>query len=215
VRDRPTRRDARPIDLERGASPVATAGIPSFDAQPRGSLEGGTYALEAFPPLRIVFTVPEGWSKLLVPTAIWGYELEDNLIFLRVDNVFRDPCAPNLGLHDPPIGGSVADLVAALGRVSGLKPLAPVATTVSGFPATRIDLDASGPWEGCAGETKLLHVKGLFDTPVPDPSHHHELSIIDANGHRLVIGLRTVADASEAHLAELRDLVDAVRIESD
>jgi hypothetical protein len=197
------------------ASPTraATPGVSTFDDLPPGSLVPGAYALDAYAPLRILFTVPEGWSKLIVPTAIWDDDTNDNLNFMRVDNIYRDPCASNLGLQDPPVGPSVDELVVALGRVPGLAPLSPVDTAVSGFPGTHVVVNALKPWTGCTGDTKLLHVKGLFDTPAPDPANHHELWIVDVAGQRLVIGTRTAADAASDQMAELRRLVESVRIE--
>jgi hypothetical protein len=201
-----------------GSPTPSTAPSPttiSFDSRGLGALEPGTYVIEHLgAPLRITFTVPAGWEKLMVPGVVWSDGSDATLGFRIVDNLYVDPCAAQVTAHDPPIGPTVDDLVAALDATPNLDARATNAT-VAGFAGKQVDLVALAPWEPCAaGEARLFPAGGLdLDAPPPDPTDSMRLSILDVDGHRLVISRGTRQAATSTNRADLQAMFDSIRIE--
>jgi hypothetical protein len=198
-----------------GPSPSPTT--ISFDSHGLGALEPGTYVIERLDseaPLRITFTMPVGWEKLMVPGIVWSDGSDATLGFAVFDNLYVDPCAAQAVTHDPPVGPTVDDLVSALDVTPNLDARA-TDVTVAGFTGKQVDLVALGPWEPCAaGEPRLFPRGGPeTDEPPPDPTDTHRLTILDVDGHRLVISRKTRPAATAANRADLQAIFDSIRIE--
>jgi len=189
----------------------------SFGSHAFGALEPGTYVLDTVQPFRITFSVPAGWEKLIAPSTIWAAPGSDaRLGFMSVDNVFVDPCQPDLGLMDPPVGPTVDDLVTALGGVAGLEAATPADISVGGFAGKRVDLSVIGTVDPCpAVETAFLRGNaGTLDVPAPGLDDDYRLLIIDVDGQRLAMPQVARTAATAANRAELQAIVDSIEIES-
>ena len=68
---------------------------------------------------RITFRVPEGWLLNVVPRVVWTQNSTVRLGFGEIDNIYADPCQPDLGVLDPPPGPAADDLASALRRDPG------------------------------------------------------------------------------------------------
>ena len=195
-------------------TPAPTPSPASFDRHGLGELEPGTYVLEGVQPLRVTFTVPSGWEKLISPSTVWATPASNaRLGFMNIDNLFIDPCQPALGLMDPPVGPTVDDLVAALRRVAGIEASAPADITVDGYSGKRLDLSVAGTVDPCPGvETVLL--RGTVDAPAPALGDDYRMWIIDVDGRRLVMVQVARTAATAADRTELQAIVDSVRLAS-
>ena len=207
-----------------GQSPTPTAasaspspGPISFDSHTVGELEPGTYVFERLDnsaPIRITFTVPAGWEKLMVPGIVWSDGSNATLGFAVLDNLYVDPCGAQAITHDPPVGPTVDDLVAALDATPNLDARA-TDLTMAGFTGKQVDLVALAPWNCTTGVEPHLYPFGgpNLDWPPPDPTDTERLSILDVDGHRLVIRRHTREAATARNLADQQAIFDSIRIE--
>ena len=185
----------------------------SYDSHAPGALEPGTYVMEHVDPkagFRITFTLPAGWEKLATAGVIFG---PDTTIGLAVhDNLYVDPCANPLATHNPPVGPTVDDLVAALDTTVNLDARA-TDVTMSGFAGKQVDLVALEPWAPCAAGEPQLFPRGaaVNDWPAPDPGDHGQLRILDVGGARLVMGADWTA--ARTNRPDLQAIFDSIRIE--
>ena len=189
----------------------------SFDSHAPGALEPGTYVfehLDSEAPLRITFTMPAGWEKLMVPGIVWSDGSDATLGFAIIDNLYVDPCAAPIATHDPPVGPSVDDLVAALDATPNLDARA-TDLTMGGFTGKQVDVVALGPWEPCAAGEARLFPRGdpSLDGPPPDPTDTQRLAILDVEGHRLLIIRNTRSAATAKNRADQQAIFDSIRIE--
>jgi hypothetical protein len=179
-----------------------------FDTQPGEgtALAPGSYVTSAVPPLLITFSVPSGWYKGDVPFAVWNEASNSSVAFHSPDNVFADACNPDAGQHEPPIGPTVDDLVAALQGMRGVTASAPIEETLSGYAGKRVDLIAD-PAAGC-DENALWDFAGFR---VPGPGSHDQLQILDVDGTRLVVLSRGREGVSEVVQAQHEQIVNSVQ----
>ncbi len=86
---------------------------------------------------------------------------------------------------------------------------------MAGFTGKQVDVVALGPWEPCAaGEARLFPRGGAdLDGPPPDPTDTQRLSILDVEGHRLVIIRNTRSAATPTNRADQQAIFDSIRIE--
>jgi hypothetical protein len=123
----------------RDAFPISPRLLPAGDA----ALEPGTYLVQesASSAVDYTVTVPEGWSvqegeQLVIHSNQAG---ETGMTSFVVEKVYAKPCQGERG-PEIPVGHAADDLVAALLAQPGPVKSAPVAVTLGGFPATRVDL---------------------------------------------------------------------------
>ena len=199
------------------------------------NLSPGSYVIDEPFPARITFEVPDGWFSWISNADAAGV-IADNgigdggsgygMTFWIVDNVYSDPCDPATQL-DPRLGPSVDDLVAALGSLPGYQATDPVEVTVSGFSGAQFELTAPEYGEECA--THHTWTARSSEPRSMLPGETNVLRILDVDGVRLVIvsveyahttefeqaqGIPYEADAHLADQAELRQIIDSIRIES-
>jgi hypothetical protein len=183
------------------------------------ALDAGTYLVAASGATLADYTVtvPEGW------TGSSGVELKKNedtpqgmsVLPWAADEIaiFEDACHGELG--DPgPVPANVAELVSAL-RAQRSGPIVgdPVATTLGGLPATRVDLDYPDRMAraDCRIGTGQLQVwDGYF---VFFPNHTASLYIVDLENGSQVFVVDTADDVSAADRAELQAIVDSISFE--
>ena len=200
----------------------------------QSDLPPGTYMIAEPFPVQIAFDVPDGWfawisnadaAGMIVDTGT-GQGSGYGVTFWIVDNVYSDPCDPATQL-DPPLGPSVDDLVAALSNLPGYRATDPVEVTISGFSGVQFELTAPDYGDECPTHhtwtARASEPRGML------PGETNVLRILDVDGVRLVIssveyahtteieqaqGIPYEADAHLADQAELRQIIDSIRIES-
>jgi hypothetical protein len=185
-----------------------------YAEQPGGGAElaPGSYVVTSIPPLRVTFSLPPGWYKGEIDWAVFSNDSLAVVSFGSPDNIYVDLCTTNVALRDPAVGPTVADLATALATVPGLEASPPSDVTLAGFSGSRIDLTATGPWDGCDGEPILWDVDGE-GVPAPGPGERLELRILDVEGTRLVIGSRIRPGAAAQVVAELTGIVDSIQVD--
>jgi len=203
------------------------------DAEPRsfediesgsGGLRAGTYVLhyssvggaEAFPTLAFTFTLPSSsWDRVLIDGLAWN-DNGTRLGFAVVDNLYVDPCDPDLGVHNPPVGSSVDDLAAALGSVPGVEIKETGFDSYFGFPGVRLVIGGLADLSLCAdGEARLAHALGFPGfIAAPSEGDEHELWILQVEGTRVVIHAASDAGASDAARAALQSVVHSIEIQA-
>ena len=190
------------------------------------AIESGTYLVEAedYVVVPYTITVPVGWDAQH-GTYISRHQDEPDAIGIEpfvLDKIrlTDDTCTgpETLGTAQT----STAGLVAALrAQGSGLRVSDPVADTVGGHPATRIDLDYPGskPLSNCRLSTTpgiepgVLQVwSGYF---VLFPPESASVYVVDVGGGRAqVFVTRTRDDASAADRAELQSILDSISFQT-
>ncbi len=203
-------------------SAVASSSPTSYEEiEPGTALAAGTYVLhyasiggaQQFPTLAITFTVPDGWDRVLIDGAVWGDGMR--VVFAVVDNLYVDPCEPNLGLRDPAVGPSVDDLATALGTVPGWEIIEADHDLYFGYPAVRLVLSGPADVTSCPQEVaRLVHTLGFpgFIEAVAG-NERQELWILEVNGARLVINAVSTPENPPADAAELQAILDSIHIE--
>jgi hypothetical protein len=183
------------------------------------ALEAGTYLIAGSDSdlAGYTVTVPDGW------TGDSGSDLkkdEDTPQGIGVSpwalddiGVFEEACRGDLG--DPGLApANVAELVSALrAQESGPIVSDPVATTLGGLPATRIDLDYPDRMARahCRVGTGQLQVWGTYF--VFPPNHTASLYVVSVAGQSLLLLVDTADRASDADRAELHSILDSIKFE--
>jgi hypothetical protein len=195
-------------------------GIP-WNEQPESDLPAGTYWLEikrrpsldpVSTPIRITFTVPNGWERIQ-HLLIWGQTKWFGVAI--VDNVFVDWCHLELGVREPPIGSTPADLAEALAEFSRWQVTATEDVTFDGFAGKHVKLIAPADTSDCwQGEATLLPTRSwpLFFAAVR-ANEPVELWILDVQGTRLVINAGHEPYAGAFVIEELQMVIDSIRID--
>ena len=192
-------------------------------------LEPGTYFIDpdADPstPLRVVYQVPvEGWRQWLGATRFAGDE-HVTVSITTVTNLVRHGCRDD-SPADPPVGSSVDDLATALADLAPFQVTSPPEdVTVYGYSGKHLELTvpdlpvAGDGFAGCVGGD--LH---SWFSPNHDqgdnayfgyegPGYTEEFWILDVEGSRLVVATQRTRDMPAGYIAELRAILDSIRIE--
>jgi hypothetical protein len=203
-----------------GADPTPTATPRSLGAIPGDTrLEPGRYVIDGPFPRRISIMVPDGWLDPSVQAAAAGIRKETLqssellLSFWIVSNTYGDACDPTT-LSDPPIGGSVDDLVTALSNMESVIATPPQPVTINGLAGQYLDVTRDGDCPD-SGDYRLwtnASVPGRFDVGQGSPATHDEVWVMDVNGTRVVVDL-IQANASASDVAEARAIVESMRLE--
>lgn len=180
-----------------------------FDTQPQGEpLEPGSYFTNVAGH-RITFSVPAGWQRNVVPQVLWTGSSEARLGFGDVENIYADPCQPDLGVLDPPPGPTADDLASALAAIPGV-----TATTanevISGFNARYVELDAPREFANCVAEggEALLSGDGPLEPAI------HRFWVVDVDGGRIVIHSVHRPGALARQVEELDAIVGSIQIDT-
>ncbi len=186
------------------------------------AFEAGTYLMPSSSSSVADFTVtfPEGW---MVQYGEWfskhpHTDGEVGFYAALVDTVFADACAGSQGeLIDIEVGPSVDDLASALLEQQGPKARGPFETTLSGYPAIRVDLTVPKTLD-----LKPCNVPGALQLWLSQPDDYTVLSpeddasvyIVDVDGQRQVFFTRTRSATSGEDRRELQAVLDSIRIET-
>lgn len=191
---------------------VPTPTPAAFSDQPFAeALAPGSYVITHVSPFRITITVPSGWYKGRYDWALFADADNSSINFGTVDNLYTDPCQIGLGLRDPAVGPTVADLVTALGTLPGVETGPPSDVTVAGHTGQLIEVTGP-PTERCLDEPRLWQMNSGDFMPAPGPTGYVQVWILDVDGTRLVIATYIRPDVTADTLAELEAMVDSLQI---
>jgi hypothetical protein len=158
------------------------------------------------------------WERNIPNWMVWT--TDDNKATMGVfqaDNVAVDPCQPELGLQDPAVGPTVADLATALRAVPGLTFSAPAEVSHDGYSGVRLDYVPPDGFNDCLedmGHATLMRVDGAVpsnaDTiAAPNGSDAFSVYIYDVEGTRVVITAAYTPNRTEA----LDQMLASIRFE--
>jgi hypothetical protein len=183
-------------------------------------LPAGEYVVDEPFPLRLRFTVPDGWHAFGVVDGLAAIcsnacELPDRvgLGFWVVSNVYADACDP-AGEVNPPIGPGVEDLAAALTSLPRHSATTPRSVSIGGQPATYLELTAAAELGPCAlpGFRAWTTGADVRDSP---PGERNRLWILEIDGVRLMVDMAIPATAGAEDVAELEAVVESLRFDPD
>ena len=192
---------------------VAAPGPPEELPTPRAAtvlpadgtrLTPGPYSISA--PVPLTFEVPAGLRACAVgrEPAVCGMSIAE-LGFMTISNVVTDPCARPATLRDPPVGPSVADLVAALRELPGFDVHSVRALVVDGHAG--VELEITAPDRNCA----LTSWAGPDRVNGVAARETNRMRIVDVNGTRVVLALAYHPNTPPGEMALLQQTMDSVR----
>lgn len=208
--------------------PAAVSPSSVFRSMPSGNthdpahvpLGAGTYLIPASAWSVADFTVtfPAGWTVQYGHVYAQHSDQEDEFGFYAVvvDDIYADACRGETGSVKP-AGASSADLVAALREQPGTEVTEPVATTLGGHPATRVDLTISKSLDLNACSFGGAGVQVWYSAPADKylvllPEAATTVYILDINGKRQILLTQVGNSASAADRAELQAVLDSIHL---
>lgn len=206
-----------------------------MELEPFAPLEPGTYFIDPdgdpSTPLRVVYEVPaEGWSMWIGAVKFAEEEGHVGVSITTVTNLVRHGCHDH-SWADPPVGPSINDLAAALADLAPFRVTSPpkdvtalgysgkhLEWTVPDLPVREVGDDRR--FTGCE-EGKLKSWVAFVDTAeegdayygYSGPGFREEFWILDVEGTRLMIEAGRSPGSPPKDLAELRAILDSIRIE--
>jgi len=173
-------------------------------------LAAGTYALGAGFPVAATIDVPDGWFNCPVNPLELGVCTGEaspahpaGVSLMPIENVVANPCV-DVGL-DPPVGRTVAEVVAAIQDLEGFESTEPVDVTVDGRPAMEFTLTAP-PFPSC----QLFTWSSAIRTNIVGAAEINRLRVVDVDGTPILIAA-VWSPAEELPPAELIEVFEAVR----
>ena len=194
------------------AAPGTGGGLPTPRAAtvlpPDGTrLAAGPYSISA--PVPLTFEVPAGLRACADASepAVCGRSIAE-LGFMTIANVVTDPCAGPATLRDPPVGPSVADLVAALRELPGFDVHSVRDVVVDGHAG--VELEITAPDRNCPLKTWASpdRINGVAARET------NRMRIVNVNGTRVVLALAYHPNTPPGDMALLQQTMDSVRFDS-
>lgn len=205
-----------------------------MEIAPFAPLEPGTYFIDPdgdlSTPLRVVYEVPvEGWSQW-IGAAKFADDGHVGMSITTVSNLVRHGCRDH-SWADPPVGPSVTDLAAALADLAPFEVTSPPRDVAAfGFSGKHLqlavpDLPVEGKGDdrrftGCSDGTLKSWVAFIDAAEEGDafygysgPGHTEEFWILDVEGTRLMIEANWSPATTGKDVAEMRAILDSIRIE--
>lgn len=193
-------------------TPTATAAPVNFSSVSEGGtlLTPGTYVITLFPPVRIVFDVPEGWAKGRYDWAIFSETSAASVAFMTVTDLIADPCAAEPAIRT--IGTSIADLLAGLEDTPGIELGPSTPTILDGRPAQRLEITLRDGWACDAAQPALFDIPGAEHFAAPGPGEPLPVWLVDVDGTRVLIAY-LANDSPPANVGEAEAIIEGVRFE--
>jgi len=219
-------------------SPPSSVPSPAVAPLHEGALVAGTYVSQPFgqlgsdacfvPPqpacidstdddaVRFTLTVPDGWSGNQ-GGGVWPTDGDlaaadaASLLFVRGASLYDDPCRTDAMADDMPevpVGPTVDDFADAVAAHPLLDVTTPTDVTLAGYSGKYLELQVPADISQC----------GVYRPWEPwyyaqGPGERWHLWILDVDGVRVVVQSMDHAGTSEQHRAQLRAIVDSIKIE--
>jgi hypothetical protein len=233
--DPPSPSPAAPTSTVEASEPSPTPTVQDImELEPFAPLEPGTYFidpdLDPSIPLRVEYEVPfERWSQWIGAVKFAG-DGHVGVSITTVSNLVSDGCRDH-SWADPPVGPSVDDLAAALADLAPFKVTSPPRdVTIYGYRGKHLELTVPDlPVEGQGDDRRFTGCQegnlkswvGAVDTEPGDafygynaePGRTEDFWILDIEGTRLMIEANWSPDSPRKDVAEMRGLLDSIRIE--
>lgn len=197
-------------------------------------IDPGTYFmdpdLDPSTPLRVTYEVPAGGWSQWAGTFKAGDEGHVGVSIVTVTNLVSDGCRDH-SHADPPVGPTVDDLATALADLAPFHVTSPPQdVTAYGYEGKHLELTLphdlevdetreDRPFTECLGG-QIKSWVAPFDTTPGDAFYGYtgsgyteEFWILDVDGTRLMIAAERSAGSPQDDLAELRAILDSIRIE--
>jgi hypothetical protein len=210
-----------------GSEPTASPTIQDISELPDFSpLDPGTYRIDPdfdpSTPLRVTYEVPaEGWSMWIGAVKFGDDDGHVAVSITTVANLVRHGCRDH-SWADPPVGPSVNDLAAGLADLAPFRVTSPPKdVTIYGYSGKHLELTVPDlNFDRCVN-AQLKSWVGAIDTAsegdafygYTGPGYSEEIWILDVEGTRLVIAAERSRGSPPEDLAELRAILDSIRIE--
>lgn len=209
------------------STPSATPSVaPSIEADPFPysedplPIEPGTYLIpeSAWSVADLTVTFPEDWTVQYGHVFAKNPDTPDEFGFYAVvvDEIYADACVGDAG-ELVPVGPSVDDLAQALLEQPGPEGSGPIATTLGGYPASRVDLAIPQSLDLEACNLGGIGLQVWYSPPadkyfVLGPDGTMRVYILDVEGMRQVV-LTAGSATLDADAAELQTVLDSIEIE--
>ncbi len=221
---------------------MSPSASPVLNGFPEAPLKAGTHTIAPFAPpngegvchqppqpgctetdlgdsLRFTLTVPDGWFG--AGHWVWPAEKGNDapggagLSIERGAWLLEDPCKEN-DTNWIPVGPTVADFVDAVAKHPILDTTTPVDVSLAGYSGKYFELQAPAD----------VHDDAKFNPDCPyyrpwepgiyaqGPNHRWHVWVLDVDGARVVISSSDYPGTSAARRAELKAIVDSIKIES-
>jgi hypothetical protein len=176
----------------------------------------------------VTFTVPDGWTWNTsdhIDDRGKHVDARDGLIkkatgrsgpqgmslqFLRGGWLFSDPCRTKEARPDIKVGPTANDFANALADHPLLDVTTPVPVTLGGAKGKYLDLQVPSNIADCTAG--YLPWAPIYHAP--DPNHRWHIWSLDVDGVRVVVLSEDFAGTSPADLAEMRAVIESIRIEN-
>jgi hypothetical protein len=219
---RPASKDQQTMAPGSTPTPVNVNALPD-DFAP---LEPGPYSIDPdgdpSTPLRVVYEVPaEGWSQWEGAVKFAEDEGHVGVSITTMTNVVRHGCRDH-SPADPPVGPSVDDLAAALADLAPFRVTSPPTdVTIDGYRGKHLELTVpdlpleGSEFAGCIGGNLHSWIGPLTDAfyGYTGPGYTEEFWVLDVEDTRLVIVAGGSPGSAPQDLAELRAILNSIRIE--
>jgi hypothetical protein len=206
-------------------TPSSTGGAtetPFADSTEPVAVEAGTYRIQksAWSVVDFTVTFPQGWA-VQYGNVFFKQSDTDGVLGLDaavVDRIYADACEGSNG-ELMQVGPSVDDLATALHEQAGPMASDPVATTVGGYAATRIDLTVPKGFDLKACNVKGIGLEIWYSAPADKhfvllPDVLASVYIVDVDGQRQVFMTQYPSATSDKDLRELQAVIDSIHIET-
>jgi len=178
------------VEPSLSAAPSASA-PPRLDLIPEGDLAAGTYEIDAVFPVRLTFTVPDGFGHGRGGpdgVGIQGNPAGRGIEFQIASNVYPDPCHTYDGAAEPPIGPGVDDLVGAMTTLVGFQAGPVTDVTIGGVAAKAFDLTNEIDQTTCdEGRVYTFLFDGSSGPSGVGQGERQRIYVLDVQGTRLMI----------------------------
>lgn len=220
--------EAKPTAANRTTEPTSPAIQDVMEVADIGSftlLEPGIFFmdpdLDPSTSLRVAFEIStDSWSQWLGATKFAG-DGHVAVSITTVSNLVRHGCRDH-SRADPPVGPTADDLATALAELAPFRVTSPPTdTAIYGYSGKHLELTVPRiDFAECVSGKLKSWIDPLSEPYKGDafygytgPGYTEEFWILDIDGSRLMIAAERSADSSAEDIAEMRAVLDSIRIE--